>query len=155
MSRPKLDFIFLDVARIISLRSTCLRRKIGCVLERDGRIISCGYNGVASRMPHCIDTNICLKTQRNDENYKICNHAEQNAICQCAKNGISTRDASLYVTKNPCMSCSKMAYASGIYDVYIVADDNDPLDGIEFLRSRGIKVRQYTNNEVDYEVRRK
>ena len=82
-----------------------------------------------------------MKEERGDENYKICNHAEQNAICQCAKHGIRTEGSIVYITMYPCMSCAKMIFSAGILDVVVPEDRNNQCsDGIVYLGDRGIYV---------------
>ncbi len=140
-SRPSLNDVFMSVAEIMSSRSTCIRDNVGCIIVKEGRIISSAYNGVSSGMPHCVETGECLKDVMSKEDYKICNHAEQNAICQCAKHGISTNESKLYVTGVPCMSCSKMIVSAGINFVYVSAESKDkPKDGVIFLERNGVLV---------------
>ena len=112
MNRPSWDIYFLDIASVVSQRSTCNRKQVGCVLVRDNRILATGYGGSIAGQPHCLDvgcdidpkTGGCIRTV----------HAEVNAILQCAKHGVSTQDATAYVTLSPCSACFKALANAGI-----------------------------------------
>lgn len=116
--RPSWDAYFLQIATVVSQRSTCLRRQVGAVIVKDKRIIATGYNGAASGAPHC-DTVGCIRQQlgiKSGERHELCAaiHAEQNAIIQAAKYGVSIEGATLYCTHQPCAICAKMIVNSGI-----------------------------------------
>lgn len=107
--RPSRDFVFSMIANDLSLRATCGRRKVGCVLVNErGHVLATGYNGVPSGWTHCAEHNPCpgLKAESGsklDECYAI--HAEQNALLQCADvHKIHT----CYVTVSPCVHCVKL-----------------------------------------------
>ena len=103
-ARPSWDAYFLQIAHTVSGRSTCLRRAVGAVLVRDRRILATGYNGAPEGLPHCLDVGClivdghCVRTL----------HAEQNALLQAAVHGVSTEGATIYVTSEPCLQCTKM-----------------------------------------------
>lgn len=138
-NRPSFDEIYMEVVDIIARRSTCLRKKVGAVITIDRRILSHGYNGVPSGHDHCCDTGICLKELHNSEEYKICIHAEQNAICQCAKRGLALDGATIYVNADVCITCAKLMVASGIKRC-VVRRDYKSSDGIDLLRKSGVEV---------------
>jgi len=107
--RPnKVDY-FLNIAKLVSTRATCSRRKVGCVLINEhNHIIATGYNGVGAGMPHCEGDNLCPGAQLSsgsglDQCQAI--HAEQNALLQC-------RDVQeikvAFCTTKPCIHCMKM-----------------------------------------------
>ena len=103
--------MMLGIARMIGQRGTCLRAKVGCVIEKDGRILSTGYNGSSPGESHCED----VGCQMEDGHCVRTVHAEANAICFAAKHGISLNGAVLYVTgKAICHRCEKLAKAAGI-----------------------------------------
>ena len=112
-NRPTWDEYFIGVATVVATRSTCDRAQVGCVIVKDRRILTTGYNGSPAGLPHCTEVghlivnSHCIRTL----------HAEQNAIIQAALHGISTRDAILYVTHQPCYNCAKMIVNSGIRHV--------------------------------------
>ncbi len=129
--RPAWDEYFLDIARLVATRSTCLRRQVGAVLVKDKRILATGYNGPPSGLPHCLDVG-CLREKMgipSGERHELCRglHAEQNAILQAAFHGISIKGATLYCTHHPCIICSKMLINAGISQIVYLEGYPDPL----------------------------
>jgi len=111
----------MGIARLVSTRSTCLRRQVGAVIVRDRRILTTGYNGPPRGIAHC-DVVGCLREQMgvpSGQRLDICRalHAEQNAIIQAALHGVSTEGAMIYVTHQPCFTCAKMIINAGIVRV--------------------------------------
>lgn len=142
VQRPSFDEVYMNVVEIIAGRSTCLRKKVGAVIVVDRRIISHGYNGVVSGEVHCCDTGICLKDKAGREDYKPCVHAEQNAICLCAKRGLAVRSGTLYVNADICVTCAKLIVSCEISRVVVRRDYKGTGEGIEFLRKYGVQVDQ-------------
>ena len=144
MDRKSWDRYFIDIARLVSERSTCQRRKVGAVLVRDKRILCTGYNGAPSGMPHC-DESGCLRTDLgipSGERIEICRgiHAEQNALVQAAAFGISVTGGTLYCTHEPCITCGKMLLNAGIRE-FVVAEPYPDEFGRRLLTEAGVKVR--------------
>lgn len=108
VQRPNPDEYFLLVARVVSLRSTCARRRVGCVLvDEQNRILSTGYNGVPSGRIHCIDVPCAGAGLPSGIGLDECEaiHAEQNAIVFCSEvRSVNT----CYTTTAPCTSCIKL-----------------------------------------------
>ncbi|MEW5908799.1 MAG: dCMP deaminase family protein [Thermodesulfobacteriota bacterium] len=132
-SRPPWETYFMDIAVLVSKRSTCLRRSVGSVIVKDKRILSTGYNGAPSGIRHCRETG-CLREQlhlASGERHELCRgiHAEQNAIIQAAYHGVSIKGASLYCTNLPCSICAKMIINAGIKKVYYRSGYADPMSG--------------------------
>ena len=122
-NRPTWQKYFMEMAVLVSQRSTCLRRKVGAVLVRDNQIISTGYNGAPKHIPHCEHTG-CIREKQNvpsGERHELCRgvHAEQNAIIQASINGSSTKQSELYCTNHPCSICAKILINAEIKTVYI------------------------------------
>ncbi|MBP1747973.1 MAG: comEB [Deltaproteobacteria bacterium] len=120
--RPDWGPYFMEIARIVSMRSTCLRRNVGAVIIKDKRILASGYNGAPSGLRHCIEVS-CLREKMNiasGERHELCRglHAEQNAIIQAAYHGVSINGAELYCTHLPCSICIKMLINAGIQEIY-------------------------------------
>ena len=118
MNRPTWDEYFIEIARLVASRSTCLRRQVGAVMVKDKNILATGYNGTPSGIRHCSEVG-CLRQQLNvpsGERHELCRglHAEQNAIIQAAKHGVNIDGATLYCTHSPCIICSKMLINSGV-----------------------------------------
>ena len=92
MSRPDWDRYFMSMAKLAATRTTCLRRRVGCVLVKGRRVLATGYNGAPSGAPHCVDAG-CVRRELNvpsGERTELCRavHAEQNAVAQAARFGI-------------------------------------------------------------------
>ncbi len=135
--RPSWQKYFLNMAYLVSERSTCLRRKVGAVIVRNNQVLSSGYNGAPKRVAHCEETG-CLRMERNvpsGQNHELCRgvHAEQNAIVQAAVNGTSLVGATLYCTNHPCSICAKMLINAEIKTIFIGEDYNDKLAKEMFL----------------------
>lgn len=131
MNRPSWKKYFIEMAYLVSERSTCLRRKVGAILVRNNQILSTGYNGTPKNVPHCEETG-CLREQMNvksGERHELCRgvHAEQNAIIQAAVNGTSIKGAELYCTNHPCSICAKMLINAEVKKIYIADDYPDQL----------------------------
>ena len=129
--RPEWDDYFMDIARLVASRSTCLRRQVGCVMVKDRRILSTGYNGAPSGVAHCGDVG-CRREQEgipSGERAEMCRgvHAEQNAIIQGARHGIVLQGATLYSTAQPCSICTKMMINSGVEEIIFEGDYPDEL----------------------------
>lgn len=130
-ARPSWEKFFLDLAQMVSTRSTCLRRQVGAVVVRDKRILATGYNGAPSGMAHC-DQVGCIREQLkvpSGERHEICRaiHAEQNAIIQAATFGVSLAGGTMYITHHPCVLCSKMIINAGIKNVVFLEGYPDEL----------------------------
>ncbi len=130
-TRPGWDEYFMQVAEVVSRRSTCIRRNVGAVIVKDKRILTTGYNGAPSGLPHCIDVG-CLREQLgipSGERHEICRglHAEQNALIQAAKYGISVQGSTIYSTHEPCSLCAKMLINADIVRVVYGVDYPDKL----------------------------
>ena len=121
----------LEVARVYGELSSAERLKVGCIIVKDDRIISIGYNGMPAG-----STNVC---EVNNVTKPEVLHAEANAILKCAKHGQSCRDADLYLTLSPCKECSKLIHQAGIKRViyYKLYKDSS---GIDFLQKAGVEI---------------
>ena len=114
------DEYFAKIVSVTAERSSCHRLHVGCLLVKNNRIISQGYNG---HLPGCKHESI---VRNNHEQATV--HAEQNAICDCAKRGVSCEGATAYVTHYPCIICCRLLLASGIKKIRYLEDyKNDEL----------------------------
>jgi dCMP deaminase len=126
--------ITFEVAR----RSTCNRAQVGAIIVRDKRILTTGYNGSPTGLPHCTDVGClmvnghCVRTL----------HAEQNAIIQAALHGVSTAGGTLYITHQPCLTCAKMIINAGIRRVVYGGDYPDHL-AQQFLKEAEVELVRY------------
>ena len=137
--RPSWDEYFMSVALLISLRSACDRLQVGCVIVSGGdqcnRIVAAGYNGFLPGAPH---------TSHLRDGHELATvHAEQNAIADAARRGISLAGTTAYISHFPCINCTKMLASSGIRVIKYHEDyKNDPL-AVQLLQEAGIKVFQF------------
>ena len=119
--RPDWDTYFMMIAMMAATRSTCIRRQIGAVITRNRQIVSTGYNGSPSGVPHCLETGCPRQALGvpSGERQEMCrgSHAEANAIVQAARMGIATNGAALYSTTEPCSLCTKVILNAGIVRV--------------------------------------
>jgi dCMP deaminase len=147
--RPSWDEYFMDIARLVARRSTCLRRQVGAVMVKEKNILATGYNGTPSGITHCAETG-CLREQLkvpSGERHELCRglHAEQNAIIQAARHGMNIAGATLYCTNSPCIICSKMLINAGVLQVIYLEGYPDTLS-MDMLRESGMTVRGF--NEI-------
>jgi len=140
--RESWDLYFMRIAFLVRERSTCVHRKVGALIVKDNRILATGYNQPPSGFPHC-DVIGCIRDDLgipSGSNQEICYalHAEQNAIVQAAKFGISTDGATMYVTHKPCSLCARLIINAGICRVVYSLDYPDPLADFLF-KITGVK----------------
>ena len=120
VSRISWDEYFAKIVQVTSERSPCERLRVGCLLVKDNRIISQGYNGFLPGCPH--------QSIIRDNHEQATVHAEQNAIADCAKRGVSCKDSTAYITHYPCIICLRILLASGIKKIKYINDyKNDNL----------------------------
>lgn len=118
--RPSWDQMFMGTACLASTRSSCERLNVGCVIVKNNRVITTGYNGFLKGAPHV------SVVKNGHEQFTI--HAEQNAICDAANRGVSLDNTTAYITHYPCLNCFKLLIASGIKEVkYLENYKNDEL----------------------------
>ncbi len=128
----------MSQSHLLALRSTCERLMVGATIVRDKRIIAGGYNGSVSGSTHCIDEGCyvieghCVRTV----------HAEINALLQCAKFGVPTSGADIYVTHFPCLQCSKSLIQAGIQTVFYATDYKNHPYAEELLENAGVRVEK-------------
>jgi len=145
LQRPSWDRYFIEIAKLVAPRSTCLRRQVGAVIVKDRHILATGYNGTPKGITHC-EVVGCLRKKLkvpSGERHEICRglHAEQNSLLQAALYGISLKDSILYCTNQPCAICAKMLINAGIKEIVILKGYPDPM-ARELLNEAQIKVRR-------------
>lgn len=114
------DEYFMSIALFASCRSPCERLQVGCVIVKNNRIVSTGYNGFLPGANH-------ISRVQDDHEQSII-HSEVNAICDGAKRGVSVDEGKIYVTHFPCINCFRSIVASGIKEVYYLIDyKNNPI----------------------------
>lgn len=138
MKRIPRELMFMQIADKVSERSTCERAKVGAIAVVDNRIVSMGYGGAPSGMPHCTEVGCeigsdggCIRTT----------HAEINCIVFAARKGVSLENGDLYVTLSPCYDCAKAIVNSGISKIFY---------GKEYRKDKGLKLLQKANIETNH-----
>lgn len=135
MERKSFDEYYLDIAKEVAKRSSCLRRQYGAVIVKNNRIISTGYNGAAKGVTECTKEGKCIRAElgvKHGEHYELCKsvHAEANAIIQGTASEM--KDAVLYlagledgkvIKAVPCMMCRRMILNAGL--CVVVATDGE------------------------------
>ena len=145
----KWDKRFMDMTLFVSSWSSCYKenRQVGAIITRDKRILTTGYNGAGAGIKSCKERGECMRVKLGIESgtrHELCYaiHAEQNAIIQAAKLGVSVDGATLYCTHQPCSICAKMIINSGIKRV--VFKEGYPDDfSMEMFKEAGINVQKY------------
>lgn len=149
--RPNWDEYFLRMLPLIASRTTCLSRKVGAIITMNNRIVATGYNGPPPGQPHCGDLfGQCyrrMKGFKSGERLDLCRavHAEENAILQCAKDGLSIKGATLYLPVMCCYHCSKLVVSVGIKRLVYIEDffpDYETNEGNlpEFLANSDVEI---------------
>jgi dCMP deaminase len=128
---PTWDEYFISIAALASIRTKCIRRKVGAVFVRNKQILTTGYNGPPKGISHCNEVG-CLREKMNTpsgERQEFCQglHAEQNGIIQAAQHGVSLIDSDIYCTNQPCSICAKMLINVGVKRIIYAQPYNDPL----------------------------
>lgn len=134
MERPSWQEYFITLVQHTSTRSPCNRLKVGCLIVRDNRIISQGYNGF---LPGRIHKSVVIQ----DHEIAIV-HAEQNALMDCAKRGVSCDKSIAYITHYPCLNCAKLFYSAGVKEIYYIHDykNSTHLEEIGLFHKDGMSI---------------
>jgi len=150
--RPTWDEYFMEVARTIAKRATCDRGRSGCVIARDQQLLVTGYVGSPRGLEHCDDVGHLFKKVIHEDG-SISNHcvrtvhAEQNAICQAARLGISLEGGTLYCKMTPCRTCAMLIINCGIRRVVCEMKYHAGAESEEMFRKAGI-VLDYVSLEI-------
>ncbi len=151
LERPSWDAYFMQIAHLVATRATCPRRSVGALIVKDRHILATGYNGAPSGLTHCPeDGGIndwpkgCLRAGHCIRSL----HAEQNALLQAAKFGISCDGATMYVTCQPCNACAKMVINGGINRVIYEGDYPDDFSK-ELFRESKMEVLRFRDGELE------
>lgn len=145
--RPDKTDYYLNIAKEVSQRSTCLRRRFGAVILKDDQIISTGYVGAPRGVPNCLDLGKCLRQEMNippGERYELCRsvHAEANAVINAARSGVSLLGGTLYLygenvkddtvaEARPCRMCKRMIINAGLLKVVVKKPEGEKIYDVE------------------------
>lgn len=153
--RPSWDEYFMEIAHTVSKRATCDRGRSGCVIVRDRQILVSGYVGSPIGMPHCDEVGHQMK-QMIHEDGSITNHcvrtvhAEQNAICQAAKLGISLQNSTLYCRMTPCRVCAMLIINCGITRVVCEKKYHAGGESEEMFKMAGVTLEFFSDETMQY-----
>ena len=150
--RPSWDEYFMEIANTVAKRATCDRGRSGCVVVKDRQILVTGYVGSPIGMPHCDEVGHQLKQMVHEDGTVTTHctrtvHAEQNAICQAARRGISLEGATLYCRMTPCRTCAMMIINCGIRRVVCERKYHAGAESEEMFRTAGISL-EFMHDEV-------
>ncbi|MBT3360969.1 MAG: cell division protein DedD [Rhodospirillales bacterium] len=145
MSRPSWDEYFLEMIETVAKRATCDRGRSGCVIVRDNRILTSGYVGSPPGLDHCDDVGHLMKKVIDDDGQTRDHcmrtiHAEQNAICQAARHGISLAGATVYCKMEPCRVCAMMIISVGVTRVVALRRYHAAQETRDMFEQAGIKL---------------
>jgi len=150
MIRPSWDEYFITIAKLTSERSNCIKRKVGCIIVKDNRILCLGYNGTPRGMLNCFEGG-CLRCNKECSTATnldtcMCLHAEENALLFLSQKDVE--NATLYVTLVPCISCAKKIVQCQLKRVVFIDNYLDEIDAIsvQMMRDVGIIVDQIELN---------
>ena len=153
--RPTWDEYFMEVCRAVAKRATCDRGRSGCVIAKDNQILVTGYVGSPAGLPDCDEVGHLMRkalhldgsiTQHGVRTV----HAEQNAICQAAKKGISIDGATLYCKMTPCRTCAMLIINCGIKRVVCENHYHDEQDSLEMFSQVGISIEHINDSVQTY-----
>lgn len=150
--RPSWDNYFMEIANTVASRATCDRGRSGCVIVIDRQILVTGYVGSPTGLPHCDDVGHQMKIMIHEDGKESQHcvrtvHAEQNAITQAAKLGISIERATLYCRMTPCRTCAMLIINCGIKRVICAKKYHAGVESETMFAQAGISL-EYFNEEV-------
>ena len=150
--RPSWDDYFMEVCEAISKRATCDRGRSGCVIAKDKQLLTTGYVGAPQGLGHCDEVGHQMKTVIHEDGHESHHcvrtvHAEQNAICQAAKKGITLEGATLYCRMTPCRTCAMLIINCGIVRVVSEKKYHAGEASEQMFKETGIAL-QYIHDEV-------
>lgn len=154
--RPSWDEYFMEIAGTVAKRATCDRGRSGCVIVRDKQILVTGYVGSPRGLSHCDEVGHLMK-KVNHEDGRVTQHcvrtvhAEQNAICQAARLGISLQGATLYCRMTPCRTCAMLIINCGIVRVVCERKYHDGDESEKMFRLVGIELSYIFDEVQEYD----
>ncbi len=154
--RPSWDEYFLNLCEAVSKRATCDRGRSGCVIVKDRRILATGYVGSPAGLPHCDEMGHDIRKVFDDagdvtQHCVRTLHAEQNAIIQAAKFGVSIDGATIYCKMVPCRFCAMMIINSGIKRVVAKKHYHAEKDAVRMFKDAGVELIIASNEVAEYD----
>ena len=153
--RPSWDEYFLEVMHALAKRATCDRGRTACVVVKDNQIVVSGYVGSPPGLPHCDEVGHLMKkvVEEDGSIHEHCMrtiHAEQNALCQAAKRGVSVDGATLYCKLAPCRTCAMLLIACGIKRIVAEYKYHAGGEAEEMLQKAGIEIQYIHDETLEY-----
>ncbi|MFC1732483.1 cytidine/deoxycytidylate deaminase family protein [candidate division KSB1 bacterium] len=153
--RPTWDQYFMEIANTTSKRATCDRGRSGCVIARDKQLLVSGYVGSPIGLSHCDEVGHQMKKviHEDDTITQHCVrtvHAEQNAICQAAKLGVSLSGSTLYCRMTPCRVCAMLIINAGIRRVVCEKKYHAGTESEEMFRKAGVEIKFFSEDVQQY-----
>lgn len=154
--RPSWDEYFMELANAAARRATCDRGRSGCVIVRDKHVLVTGYVGSPPGLPHCDDVGHLMKKVYHEDGRVTQHcvrtvHAEQNAICQAARLGISLAGGTLYCKMTPCRTCAMLIISCGIKRVVCEKRYHAGAESEELFRQAGIQLEYFHDETEQYD----
>lgn len=154
--RPSWDEYFMELANTASQRATCDRGRSGCVIVRDKQVLVTGYVGSPKGLPHCDDVGHLFKKLIHEDGATTQHcvrtvHAEQNAICQAARRGISLDGGTLYCRMTPCRVCAMLIINCGIERVVCERKYHSAAESEAMFRQAGVKLEYFHDEVLKYD----
>lgn len=154
--RPSWDDYFMEVTNAIAKRATCDRGRSGCVIAKDKQLLVTGYVGSPRGLPHCDETGHQMKKMIHEDGSITQHcvrtvHAEQNAICQAAKLGVSIAEATLYCRMTPCRICAMLIINCGITRVVCEKRYHAGAESEAMFKTAGIELVYKINEVLQYD----
>ncbi len=145
----------MEIAHTVSKRATCDRGRSGCVIARDRQILVTGYVGSPKGLPHCDDVGHQMKKMLHEDGHTTMHcvrtvHAEQNAICQAARLGISIEGATLYCRMTPCRVCAMLIINCGIRRVVCEKKYHAGMESELMFSQAGVSIEYFTDEVLKY-----
>jgi dCMP deaminase len=157
-TRPSWDEYFMEITRAVAKRATCDRGRSGCVIARDKQVLVTGYVGSPRGTPHCDEIGHQLKKTTHEDGTQTehcvrTTHAEQNAIVQAARLGISINGGTLYCTMTPCAVCAKMIINAGIERIVCEKKYHAGEESEKLFSEVGVSVFYFSTEEMAYDTK--
>lgn len=135
--------LYMDIAQRYSEMSHAVRSKVGAIAVKDGNTIGHGWNGMPAGMDNCCEDTSIMNGVSSLVTKKSVQHAEENMLMKMLRAGISSEGATLYLTLEPCLHCSRFVYGAGFKSIYY-RDSYRDHSGLDFLKEVGLQVEQLT-----------
>lgn len=146
--RPNWDAYFMRLANLAALRSNCMKRQVGCVLVREKRVISTGYNGTPRGLVNCNEGGCSRCNSGNSSGQALttclCLHAEENALLEAGRERMGNNAATIYCNTCPCLTCSIKIAQCGIAEVVYSQSYSMDTQSAQVLQQGGVILRQYS-----------